>query len=161
MRGIDVDTVQRKVMEATGSIPLMWSTGHPVGYVAHDTGPNLGASRAVSVRSASLLALAEGMTFAFDGFYSWSLENGQGKSISVEELVHITEDGAEYLIPPQQELILIKSQSFRHSLYADAATLERPASANIQYRCLDQIQSTFDNNANSMHLNYDEYWPRF
>ncbi|MDO6695420.1 M24 family metallopeptidase [Aliiglaciecola sp. 3_MG-2023] len=109
VRGIDVDTAQRKVMEATGSIPLMWSTGHPVGYVAHDTGPNLGGSRAVSVRPASLRTLAEGMTFAFDGFYSWSLDDGQPKTISVEEMVQITKDGAEYLIPVQQELILIKS----------------------------------------------------
>ncbi|WP_342804929.1 M24 family metallopeptidase [Alteromonas sp. M12] len=110
VKGIDVDTAQRKVMEATGSIPLMWSTGHPVGYVAHDTGPNLGGSRAVSVRPASLRTLSKGMTFAFDGFYSWSLDDGQPKTISVEEMVEITDDGAEYLIPPQQELILIKSQ---------------------------------------------------
>ncbi|GAC13256.1 M24 family metallopeptidase [Aliiglaciecola lipolytica] len=110
VKGVDVDAAQRKIMEDTGSIPLMWSTGHPVGYVAHDTGPNLGGSRATSVRPAAQKVLATGMTFAFDGFYSWLLDNGQPKTISVEEMVEITEDGAEYLIPPQQELILIKSQ---------------------------------------------------
>jgi hypothetical protein len=87
----------------------MWSTGHPVGYVAHDTGPNLGGSSAVSVRPASQRLLAKGMTFAFDGFYSWLLADGQPKTISVEEMVQITDSGAEFLIPPQLDLVLIKS----------------------------------------------------
>jgi Xaa-Pro aminopeptidase len=110
VKGVDVDAAQRQVMEDTGSLPLMWSTGHPVGYVAHDTGPNLGGSRAVSVRPAAQRKLAQGMTFAFDGFYSWLLADGQPKTISVEEMVHITKTGAEYLIPPQQNLVLIQSK---------------------------------------------------
>ena len=110
IRGIDVDAAQRKVMADTGSLPLMWSTGHPVGYVAHDTGPNLGGSKAVSVRPASQRKLAVGMTFAFDGFYSWHLPSGEPKTISVEEMVHITEEGAEYLIPPQEDLVLVKAE---------------------------------------------------
>ncbi len=109
VKGIDVDAAQRKVMAETGSLPLMWSTGHPVGYVAHDTGPNLGGSSAVSVRPASQRLLAKGMTFAFDGFYSWLLADGQPKTISVEEMVQITDSGAEFLIPPQLDLVLIKS----------------------------------------------------
>lgn len=107
VKGIEVDAAQRAVMEATGSLPVMWSTGHPVGYEAHDTGPNLGGSKAVSVRPASQKPLAEGMTFAFDGFYSWFLPNGSPKTISVEEMVVINEEGAQYLIPPQQGLVLI------------------------------------------------------
>jgi hypothetical protein len=54
--------------------------------------------------------LLEGMTFAFDGFYSWLLADGQPKTISVEEMVHITDTGAEYLIPPQQNLVLVESK---------------------------------------------------
>jgi Xaa-Pro aminopeptidase len=110
VKGMHVDAAQRKVMKETGSLALMWSTGHPVGYVAHDTGPNLGGSNAVNVRPASQRLLAEGMTFAFDGFYSWLLADGQPKTISVEEMVHITDSGAEYLIPPQQDLVLITSK---------------------------------------------------
>ena len=110
VKGIDIDTAQRNVMEKTGSLPLMWSTGHPVGYVAHDPGPNLGGASAVSVRPASQRLLVEGMTFAFDGFYSWLLADGQPKTISVEEMVHITDTGAEYLIPPQQNLVLVESK---------------------------------------------------
>lgn len=111
VKGIEVDAAQRKVMGQTGSLPLMWSTGHPVGYVAHDTGPNLGGSQATSVRPAAQRELAVSMTFAFDGFYSWLLPDGQPKTISVEEMVHITKSGAEYLIPPQMELVLISDNN--------------------------------------------------
>ncbi|WP_414827572.1 M24 family metallopeptidase [Alteromonas sp. H39] len=105
--GNHVHEAQRVVMEREGSLPVMWSTGHPVGYVAHDTGPNLG------VRSTSSKYLDDGMTFAFDGFYSWYYPGSneqQTKTISVEEMVVITEDGARYLTPPQSELILISTE---------------------------------------------------
>ena len=47
--------------------------------------------------------------FAFDGFFSWPLPEGGTKTLSVEEMAVVTEDGAEYLIPPQEDLILIPS----------------------------------------------------
>lgn len=100
-----VDSAQREVMRAAGSAPVPWSTGHPVGYWAHDVGPGLsGRNRR---------ALEVGNVFAFDGFFAWTLPGGTGrwgegsKTISVEEMVVITPDGAEYLVPPQRELILI------------------------------------------------------
>ena len=94
----------------------MWSTGHPVGYVAHDVGPNLG------VRPASDKLLDRHMTFAFDGFFSWYYsedntdtstflhegKNQKTKTISVEDMVVIQEDGARFLTPPQTSLILIQ-----------------------------------------------------
>ncbi len=107
VRGIDVDEAQRKLMEKNGSEHVMWSTGHPVGYVAHDTGPNLGGSRSAGVRPAAMKPLKAGMVFAFDGFHAWTLEGGGLKTISVEEMAEIKEDGAHYLVPPQQELVLI------------------------------------------------------
>jgi len=110
VRGLDVDAAQSKVMTATKSEHVMWSTGHPVGYVAHDTGPNLGGSRGATVRPAAHKKLKQGMVFAFDGFHAWKLSNGATKTISVEEMAVITKDGAEYLIPPQQELVLISSE---------------------------------------------------
>jgi Xaa-Pro dipeptidase len=91
----------------------MWSTGHPVGYVAHDVGPNLGGSQASHVRPASQKELKAGMTFAFDGFHAWKLPNGDTKTISVEEMAVVKKDGAEYLIAPQEDLILITSKSFK------------------------------------------------
>jgi Xaa-Pro dipeptidase len=101
--GKDVDAAQRAVMVATNSKHVMWSTGHPVGYVAHDSGPSLSSTHENGAKR-----LKAGMTFAFDGFHSWIMDNGQPKTISVEEMVVITDKGAQYLIPPQQDLILIK-----------------------------------------------------
>ncbi|WP_111683909.1 M24 family metallopeptidase [Winogradskyella tangerina] len=109
-RGVDVDKAQRILMEKAGSEYVMWSTGHPVGYVAHDVGPNLGGSQASHVRPASQKEIKEGMTFAFDGFHAWTLENGGTKTISVEEMAVVKKDGAEYLIAPQEDLILISSE---------------------------------------------------
>ena len=110
VKGVDVDRAQRVLMETAGSDYVMWSTGHPVGYVAHDVGPNLGGSQASHVRAASEKLIKEGMTFAFDGFHAWKLENGGVKTISVEEMAVVKKEGAEYLIAPQEDLILICSK---------------------------------------------------
>jgi Xaa-Pro aminopeptidase len=110
VRGVDVDRAQRVLMEKAGSDYVMWSTGHPVGYVAHDVGPNLGGSQASHVRPASEKIIKEGMTFAFDGFHAWKLDDGSVKTISVEEMAVVKNDGAEYLIAPQEDLILISSE---------------------------------------------------
>ena len=109
VKGVDVDKAQRVLMNKAKSEYVMWSTGHPVGYVAHDVGPNLGGSQASHVRPASQKELKEGMTFAFDGFHAWKREDGTEKTISVEEMAVVTKDGARYLTKPQEELILIKS----------------------------------------------------
>lgn len=109
IKGIDVDRAQRVLMEAAKSEYVMWSTGHPVGYVAHDVGPNLGGSQAKTVRPAANKLLKEGMTFAFDGFHSWKLADGNLKTISVEEMAVVTATGADYLITPQENLVLIPS----------------------------------------------------
>jgi Xaa-Pro aminopeptidase len=109
VKGVDVDRAQRVLMEQAGSEYVMWSTGHPVGYVAHDVGPNLGGSQASQVRPASEKQLKAGMTFAFDGFHAWKREDGTLKTISVEEMAVVTDSGAAYLIAPQEELILISS----------------------------------------------------
>ena len=108
VKGVDVDRAQRVLMVDAKSEYVMWSTGHPVGYVAHDVGPNLGGSQSSHVRPASKKELKEGMTFAFDGFHAWKREDGTEKTISVEEMAVVTKDGAHYLIKPQEELILIK-----------------------------------------------------
>lgn len=107
VKGVDVDQAQRVLMDAAGSEYVMWSTGHPVGYVAHDVGPNLGGSQASHVRPAAEKKLKVGMTFAFDGFHSWKRDDGTFKTISVEEMAVVNENGAEYLIAPQEDLILI------------------------------------------------------
>jgi Xaa-Pro aminopeptidase len=107
VKGVEVDAAQRELMEENDSEYVMWSTGHPVGYVAHDTGPNLGGSQAPSTRPAAQKVLKPGMVFAFDGFHSWALTDSTYKTISVEEMAVITETGAEFLIEPQEDLILV------------------------------------------------------
>jgi Xaa-Pro aminopeptidase len=111
IRGYDADKVQREAMKRQGSLWVMWGTGHPVGYWAHDLGPSLsGAQYDRPPGGANARVLRPGMTFAYDGFFKWEWERdgvkGE-KTISVEEMVVITDKGAEYLIPPQEELILI------------------------------------------------------
>jgi len=105
--GAAVDSAQRVVMKADGSAFVPWGTGHSVGYWAHDVGPGLNRT--------TRRALEVGQVFAFDGFHAWTLPGGDGtwgngsKTISVEEMAVITERGAEYLIPPQEELIVIRA----------------------------------------------------
>ncbi len=108
--GSEVDRAQRVVMESNGSIPVMWGTGHPVGYWAHDSGPGLSGGRLgldLSVNRDQILR--PGMTFAFDGFHSWTTSDSTTKTLSVEEMAVITDDGAQWLTAPQEDLILIQS----------------------------------------------------
>ncbi|MFT4606187.1 MAG: Xaa-Pro dipeptidase [Rhodothermales bacterium] len=108
--GGEVDRAQRVVLNEAGSLPVMWGTGHPVGYWAHDVGPRLGGGNLGRRLSQDPEQILEpGMTFAFDGFFSWPLSDSTTKTLSVEEMVVITEDGAEWLTPPQEDLILIPS----------------------------------------------------
>ncbi|MEX2527897.1 MAG: M24 family metallopeptidase [Gemmatimonadota bacterium] len=113
VRGVDVDRAQRAVMDAAGSLDVYWSTGHPVGFWAHDVGPSLGGGqRGRDPSPHAQRELLEGHVFAFDGFHSWELtgEEVGTKTISVEEMAVITRDAAEWLIPPQEDLILIPSR---------------------------------------------------
>jgi Xaa-Pro aminopeptidase len=111
--GYDVDKAQRQWMKEAGSLPMPWGTGHPVGYWAHDPGPALsGAQTDAPPGARASRRLVPGQTFAFDGFFCWDLDAAAKttKGISVEEMAVVTEKGADYLIPPQEELILIPSR---------------------------------------------------
>lgn len=108
--GADVDRAQRLVMRANNSLPVMWNTGHPVGYWAHDSGPSLSGGKEGAVPQGRQLGVLEvGMTFSFDGLHAWQLTDSTTKTISVEEMVVITESGAEWMTPPQEDLILISA----------------------------------------------------
>jgi len=107
VRGFDVDAAQRAWMKEQGSEYVPWGTGHPVGYWAHDMGPALTGAQRTTPPPDSLRTLAAGQTFAFDGFFCWPIGNGETKTISVEEMAVVTANGAEYLMPPQENLILI------------------------------------------------------
>lgn len=107
--GAAADSAQRLVMADSGSLPVPWGTGHSVGYWAHDAGPGINRREYRTFRPGNLVA--------FDGFHAWALPGSDGsvwgdgtKSISVEEMAVITSTGAEFLIPPQEQLILIKNR---------------------------------------------------
>jgi len=105
-----VDKVQRENMNETGSLPVMWRTGHPVGTWAHDAGPALSdAARSDTPSGSNVRLLVAGQTFAYDGFYAWPCEDGTTKTISVEEMAVVTETGVECMSTPQEDLILISS----------------------------------------------------
>ena len=105
--GYDADKAQRDWMNKNGSLSVIWGTGHPVGYWAHDSGPSIsGGTRASRPENAK--PFKTGQTFAYDGFYSWKLDEKNNKTISVEEMVCVTENGARYMNKTQEELILIK-----------------------------------------------------
>lgn len=108
--GIEADRVQRNWMDENGSMNVLWNTGHPVGYVAHDTGPSLGGAQpGRTPHPTAYRELRAGNVFAYDGFFMWEID-GVTKTISVEEMAVVTENGAEYLTEPQEELILIRSE---------------------------------------------------
>ncbi|MCP3168785.1 M24 family peptidase [Myxococcus qinghaiensis] len=109
--GWDVDKAQRDWMREAGSEPVMWGTGHPVGYWAHDVGPALsGGAKPKPAKGQSLRIVRPGQVFAFDGFFAWQDGAPDAQRIvSVEEMAVVTETGAEYLIPPQEDLVLIPS----------------------------------------------------
>jgi Xaa-Pro aminopeptidase len=111
--GAQVDSAQRLTMAAAGSLPVPWGTGHAVGYWAHDAGPGLNRRET--------RPLGVGHVLAFDGFHAWAFDERAGgggtnpapawgagtKTISVEEMAVVTPGGAEYLVPPQERLILV------------------------------------------------------
>lgn len=108
--GNEVDRAQRLMLRENRSQPVMWGTGHPVGYWAHDSGPGLsGGHLGLELRTHPTQVIKPGMTFSFDGFHKWSLTDSTTKTISVEEMVVITEDGAQWMTPPQEDLILIQT----------------------------------------------------
>ena len=136
VRGYDVDMVQRRWMKEQGSLPVMWGTGHPVGYWAHDLGPALSGGQSDKPPGGDATRLLQpGMVFAWDGFFSWEMDDAADapmasgaespagespvmigphgkptKTISVEEMAVVTETGSELLSPPQTELILLPAR---------------------------------------------------
>jgi len=110
--GWDVDKAQRVWNDEAGSVPMtMFGTGHPVGYWAHDVGPALsGGLKEKPKQGAATRPLRTGQVFAFDGYFAWH-DGGPDvlRVLSVEEMAVVTDTGAEYLIPPQEELVLIPS----------------------------------------------------
>ena len=110
--GWEIDRVQVEWMKSQGSLPHWANTGHAVGYWAHDVGPNIMGYRAgpAPAPGPGMRLLEPGMTFAYDGNYVWPAEDAGltgTRSVTLEEMVVITDRGSEYLSPVQEAMVLI------------------------------------------------------
>ena len=102
--GFEVDKVARDMIMEAGYPSWNAALGHQVGHVTHDGGTIL-ANRRPRYNRPELIdvPLEVGNVFTIEP----GIEIAQGR-IGIEEDVVITEQGSEWLVPPQQELILIR-----------------------------------------------------
>ncbi len=111
VQGWEVDRVQIEWQRERGSLRHWASTGHPVGYWAHDVGPSIGGYDTGTPPSRNQLReLESGMMFGYDGNAVWPAEDdgvSGTKSITIEEMGLVREDGGEYMCEPQEDLVLI------------------------------------------------------
>jgi Xaa-Pro aminopeptidase len=103
MKGYQVDRVCRDAVTQAGYPEFMYATGHQVGTLAHDgagiLGPRwerYGKTPEYPVEVGNVLTIEPGLSVMGYGY------------IGLEEMVLVTEEGAEFLTVPQTELILIK-----------------------------------------------------
>ncbi len=104
MKGVDIDGVAREVISSAGYEEFPHGLGHQVGRYAHDGTALLGPAWE-KYADKPYRPLEEGMVFTIEP----RLTVPDRGVVTIEEMVVVTADGAEYLSHPQKELILIKS----------------------------------------------------
>jgi Xaa-Pro aminopeptidase len=104
VQGKDVDAVSRKVLADNGFAEYPHALGHQVGRFAHDGTALLGPAWE-KYGNKPFLPLEKGMVFTLEP----RLTVPDRGIATVEEMVVVTDSGAEFLSSPQKELVLIRS----------------------------------------------------
>jgi Xaa-Pro aminopeptidase len=101
--GLEVDTVAREYVMSKGFPSWNAALGHQMGQVAHDGGPLLGPERPRYNRDELIRTpLFKNMVFTIEP----GIPTRAGR-IGLEEDVVVKEDGAEFIVPFQDELYLV------------------------------------------------------
>jgi len=102
VQGFDIDAISRKVIAAAGYEEFPHALGHQVGRFAHDGTALLGPKWEKYAQKPFQL-LEEGMVFTIEPRLTVP---GRGV-VTVEEMVVVTKDGADWLSTPQKEVLLV------------------------------------------------------
>jgi Xaa-Pro aminopeptidase len=102
VQGFDIDAISRKVITAAGYEEFPHALGHQVGRFAHDGTALLGPKWEKYAQKPFQL-LEEGMVFTIEPRLTVP---GRGV-VTVEEMVVVTKDGADWLSTPQKEVLLV------------------------------------------------------
>ncbi len=102
VRGVDVDTVAREVLASVGYEGFPHGLGHQVGRYPHDGTALLGPAWEKYAQK-PFQRLEPNMVFTLEPRLTVP---GRGV-VTIEEMVVVTDQGAEYLSVPQKELIVI------------------------------------------------------
>jgi len=102
VEGIEIDAIARKIIVDSGYEEFPHALGHQVGRFPHD-GTALLGPKWEKYAHKPFQRLEEGMVFTIEPRLTVP---GRGV-VTIEEMVIVTKDGAEWLTQPQKELILI------------------------------------------------------